>query len=122
MDFISVLRGLFGLTIITGLAIIFSKNKKKINWRLVSTDMLHQFTFAFIVVKTDIGRKIFSYVSKFFVWLISFASNGAQFVFGGMSPLAENRRSDIAKLGLKSLPGGTIAIWLTASIAGILAS
>ena len=39
---------------------------------------------------------------------------------GGLSPLAENRRSDIAKLGLKSLLGGTIATWMTASIAGLL--
>ena len=41
---------------------------------------------------------------------------------GGLSPLAENRRSDIAKLGLKSLLGGTIATWMTASIAGFLAN
>jgi len=31
-----------------------------------------------------------------------------------LSPLAENRRGDIAKLGLKSLLGGTIATWMTA--------
>jgi CNT family concentrative nucleoside transporter len=41
---------------------------------------------------------------------------------GGLSPLAENRRSDIAKLGLKSVLGGTIATWMTASIAGLLAN
>jgi CNT family concentrative nucleoside transporter len=34
--------------------------------------------------------------------------------------LAENRRSDIARLGLKAVLGGTIATWMTASIAGIL--
>ena len=34
-----------------------------------------------------------------------------------ISPLAENRRGDIARLGLKSLLGGTIATWMTASIA-----
>jgi CNT family concentrative nucleoside transporter len=39
---------------------------------------------------------------------------------GGLSPLAENRRTDIAKLGLLSVLGGTIATWMTASIAGIL--
>jgi CNT family concentrative nucleoside transporter len=40
---------------------------------------------------------------------------------GGISPMAENRRSDIAKLGLKSVLGGTLATWMTASIAGMLA-
>jgi len=39
---------------------------------------------------------------------------------GGISPLAENRRGDIAKFGLKAVLGGTIATWMTASIAGIL--
>jgi concentrative nucleoside transporter, CNT family len=39
---------------------------------------------------------------------------------GGLSPLAENRRSDIARLGLKAVLGGTIATWMTASIAGLL--
>lgn len=39
---------------------------------------------------------------------------------GGISPLAENRRQDIAQLGLKALLGGTIATWMTATIAGIL--
>jgi CNT family concentrative nucleoside transporter len=38
---------------------------------------------------------------------------------GGISPLAENRRSDIARLGLKAVLGGTIATWMTASIAGM---
>jgi CNT family concentrative nucleoside transporter len=39
---------------------------------------------------------------------------------GGLSPLAENRRSDIARLGLRAVLGGTIATWMTAAIAGLL--
>jgi CNT family concentrative nucleoside transporter len=39
---------------------------------------------------------------------------------GGLSPLAENRRSDIARLGMRAVIGGTIATWMTAAIAGIL--
>jgi len=38
---------------------------------------------------------------------------------GGISPLAENRRSDIARFGLKAVLGGTIATWMTATIAGM---
>ena len=88
MDFVSILRGLIGLYIITALAFLFSNNKKKINWRLVGTGIILQFAFAFIVLKTDVGREIFSYCSKFFVWLFSFASVGAQFVFGGLAKSA----------------------------------
>jgi len=39
---------------------------------------------------------------------------------GGISPLAENRRGDIARLGIKAVIGGTIATWMTATIAGVL--
>jgi CNT family concentrative nucleoside transporter len=48
----------------------------------------------------------------------NFASIAIQ--IGGLSPLAENRRADIAKFGLKAVLGGTIATWMTASIAGLL--
>lgn len=48
----------------------------------------------------------------------NFASIAIQ--IGGLSPLAENRRSDIAALGLKSLLGGTIVTLMTAAIAGML--
>jgi CNT family concentrative nucleoside transporter len=50
----------------------------------------------------------------------NFASIAIQ--IGGISPLAENRRSDIARLGLRAVIGGTIATWMTASIAGLLVS
>jgi len=48
----------------------------------------------------------------------NFASIAIQ--IGGIGPLAENRRRDIASLGLRAVLGGTIATWMTASIAGIL--
>lgn len=47
----------------------------------------------------------------------NFASIAIQ--IGGISPLAENRRGDIARLGLRALLGGTIVTWMTASIAGM---
>jgi CNT family concentrative nucleoside transporter len=39
---------------------------------------------------------------------------------GGMGPLAPNRRSDIAKLGIKAVIGGSLATLMTATLAGIL--
>jgi concentrative nucleoside transporter, CNT family len=39
---------------------------------------------------------------------------------GGLSPMAPERRSDIAKLGLKAVIGGSIATLMTATLAGIL--
>jgi len=47
----------------------------------------------------------------------NFSSIGIQ--IGGLSPLAENKRGDIARLGLRAVLGGTIATWMIASIAGM---
>ncbi|MFQ6610217.1 MAG: NupC/NupG family nucleoside CNT transporter, partial [Fidelibacterota bacterium] len=48
----------------------------------------------------------------------NFSSIGIQ--IGGISALAPNRKSDLAKVGLKAMFGGAIASFLTATIAGIL--
>lgn len=48
----------------------------------------------------------------------NFSSIGIQ--VGGIGSLAPERRSDIAKLGIKSLIGGSLAAFMTATIAGIL--
>jgi CNT family concentrative nucleoside transporter len=39
---------------------------------------------------------------------------------GGISPMAPNRRADLARLGLRAVAGGTLANLMTATIAGVL--
>lgn len=39
---------------------------------------------------------------------------------GGIGGMAPERKSDLAKIGLKAMIGGALASWLTAAIAGIL--
>jgi CNT family concentrative nucleoside transporter len=41
-------------------------------------------------------------------------------MIGGIGGIAPDRRHDLARLGLRSLLGGTMATLMTASIAGIL--
>ena len=48
----------------------------------------------------------------------NFLSIGIQ--IGGIGPLAPSRRGDLAKLGIRALIGGTLASFMTATIAGIL--
>jgi CNT family concentrative nucleoside transporter len=48
----------------------------------------------------------------------NFSSVGMQ--IGGIGELAPERRKDLAKLGLKALLCGTLASYLSATIAGIL--
>ncbi len=39
---------------------------------------------------------------------------------GGLTPLAPNRRSDFARLGIKAVIGGTLSTLMTATLAGLL--
>lgn len=48
----------------------------------------------------------------------NFSSIGIQ--VGGIGSLAPERRSDIAKLGIRSLIGGSLAAFMTATVAGLL--
>lgn len=48
----------------------------------------------------------------------NFSSIGIQ--IGGISAIAPNRRSDLAKVGLKAMFGGALASWMTATVAGIM--
>jgi len=84
MEITSVVRGVIGLAFVTSLAFVFSSNRRAINWRLVLTGIVLQFAFAFLVVKTGIGRNIFDAVSRVFVKFFGFASEGAVFVFGNL--------------------------------------
>jgi CNT family concentrative nucleoside transporter len=48
----------------------------------------------------------------------NFCSIGIQ--IGGIGALVPERRADLARLGMKALLGGTLASYLSATIAGIL--
>jgi CNT family concentrative nucleoside transporter len=55
--------------------------------------------------------------------LCGFANFGSIAVqVGGIGEIAPNRRSDLAKLGIRALICGTLASYLSATIAGILSS
>lgn len=96
-----IIRGFLGLIMLVGLAYLFSKHKKSINWKLVITGILIQFVLAVLVFKkiqipfTDISMSsIFSFLAGFFTQLLSFTDAGAQFIFGNWPDSAE-----IFKLG-----------------------
>ncbi len=48
----------------------------------------------------------------------NFSSIGIQ--IGGIAAIAPERKSDLARIGLRAMLGGAIASWITATIAGIL--
>ena len=68
-----------------------------------------------VPVLSEKGKRILSIAICGFA---NFSSVGMQ--IGGIGELAPARRADLARLGLKALLCGTLASYLSATIAGIL--
>ncbi len=85
MSFIVLaLRGLFGLAVLVGLAVLFSVDRKRINWRLVGIGIGLQIVFALLVLKTTAGRMLFEAVGGGFARILSFTYEGTRFIFGSL--------------------------------------
>ena len=95
MDFIALLRGLLGLSVILGLAYLVSNNKKSINWRMVGSALGLQIVLAIFLLKGQAMGEVFaplgwpqmffSWVSGFFVLVLNFSTAGAEFIFGALA-------------------------------------
>lgn len=84
-DFSDVLtdfgRGLLGLAFCIGLCVVFSVNRRRIAWPLVLKALLFQLAIALLVLKVPAVQNVFEWVSKAFVKVLSFSSEGASFLF-----------------------------------------
>ena len=97
MSFDSIFRGLIGIAVLIGIAYLLSNNKKKISWRLVIVGLSLQFVFAVFILRseelrnffTPLGwpKDFFNWISSFFVIVLNFTMQGAQFVFGDLAKL-----------------------------------
>lgn len=95
MTLMSFLNGLFGLTVLIGIAFAFSNNKRHINWRLVVLGFLLQIIFAVLMLKgselsvyfSPLGwpKLFFEWVSTGFVIILGFTTDGAKFIFGNLA-------------------------------------
>lgn len=96
MDFaISLLRGIIGLTILLGIAFLFSNNKKRISWKLVATGILMQVIFAIFIIHSEtlrawffplgLPKDVVNWLGGAIVSLLGFTMEGAQFVFGKLA-------------------------------------
>jgi len=95
MNAISLLRGVLGLLLILGIAILFSNNRRRISWRLVGMGILIQLVFAIFILYSDKLRSWFaplgwpkaaiSWLGGAIVSLLGFTTEGARFVFGRLA-------------------------------------
>jgi len=81
----TVLFGFLGISVLLGIAWLFSNSKKDINWRIVGTGIGLQLVFAVFVILTPWGSLVFDAIGSFFVKIINFTFDGAKFVFGALA-------------------------------------
>ena len=74
--------GILGIGILLGTAYLLSENKKDINSKTVLWGLGLQIFFALVILKTPIGRPLFSFFDTAITKLISFADTGSEFLFG----------------------------------------
>ncbi len=77
-----IFRGLLGLGSLVFIAFLLSDNKRRIDWKLVVIGVALQISFALLVLKVDLARYALNDVSSFFVTLLDFSQEGAEFLFG----------------------------------------
>lgn len=77
-----------GIFIIGGLAWVFSRDKKNVNWNLILWGIAFQIVLAFIIFKVPAGVTVFSWLNTLVIKLLSFSKSGINFLFGplGLSP------------------------------------
>ena len=83
------LIGLIGIFVLLATAFLLSNNRSKINYRTVGWGFGLQFIFAFLILKTPIGKPFFGFFDKAITKLISFSNDGANFLFGD-NPIFES--------------------------------
>ncbi len=91
----NILRGIIGMAIIIGIAVMLSKNRKAINWKLVGTGLGIQFFLAILILRGEAMSEVwgplgwpkafFSWLSSFFVVVLDFTTAGAEFIFGDLA-------------------------------------
>lgn len=75
-------RGLLGVIVIIGSAYLLSKDKKRIDWKLVGTGLVLQLLFALAVIYVPVVGAFFELLGKVFIRLMDFTQAGIDFLLG----------------------------------------
>ena len=78
--------GILGVIILLGIAYLMSNNRSLIDKNIIFWGLGLQISFAFIILKTPLGKSLFSYLNIIIVKLISFADAGSDFLFTSFIP------------------------------------
>ena len=98
ISFTSIIRGLLGMIVLIGIALIFSKNRKAVKWRTIGIALILQLLLGIAILKGDaIGFNIgdtrldlgfvggfFDAVGQVFINILGYTKAGSEFLLGGL--------------------------------------
>src|SRR3954469_22677826 len=99
--------GVLGLLVILAVAFLVSRSRRSIQPRVIAWGLGLQFSFAFLVLKTDVGQ-LFQFASVAVNALLDYAERGSEFLFG--------------PLGVKTGPYGVVFAFQVLPIVIFIAS
>ncbi|MCA1032585.1 NupC/NupG family nucleoside CNT transporter [Bacillus timonensis] len=76
--------GLFGIAVVFGIALVFSKNRKHIKLRTILGGLAIQIAFAFIVLKWETGKAALQKLTLAISEVVNYSNEGVNFLFGGL--------------------------------------
>lgn len=77
-------RGLLGIAVFVGVAVLLSENRRAIPWRLVGAGLLLELFCGVLVLKVDAIRAGVDAVGNMFVAILDFNRVGSEFLFGNL--------------------------------------
>ncbi|HTR48933.1 MAG TPA: nucleoside transporter C-terminal domain-containing protein [Verrucomicrobiae bacterium] len=95
--------GVLGMITITGLAYIFSTNRRAIRLKTVCWGLGLQIAFAFMVMRWTFGQTVFAHLGRGANWLLDFAYYGSSFVFGDLGMKNSPKGFALAFQGLPTI-------------------
>jgi len=82
---IDLLRAVLGIASLIGLGVLFSENRRAIDWKLVAGGLTLQIILALLFLVVPGANRVFDSLAAFFVWVTDFSKEGAMFVFGALA-------------------------------------
>ena len=81
----NILRGILGMFFLILVCFLLSNNRRAINWRLVMIGIVAQVMFALGVLKVNVVKLFFGWISRQFVEVINIGHKGIEFLFGKLA-------------------------------------
>ncbi len=103
-----ILQGLLGLFVLTGLAWVFSENRRKLDWRILVFGLGFQLVLALLLLKLPFFKEFFLVLNQAVSALEQATRAGTSFVFGFLGgadlPFKESNPGSSFVLAFRALP------------------